>query len=445
MLRLVMPSILSTLPQKISIQRIVQAALDAADPALAVQRVLHLSDHQLRASGVTYDLSKFSKIHLLSIGKAGGRLAVALEALLGGFLSRGLVIVKTAEQPPLSLSTVFVGGHPVPDENSLAAGKAVLDFLAGIGPDDLLICAISGGASALIAAPHAPITLADLQDLTSRLLACGAPIHEINTLRRHLDLLKGGGFLQQTGATVLSLILSDVIGNELHAIASGPTAADPSTRADALQILQKYDLSGQVAQSILTVLQDAPETLKPGHPRLNNVQNLLIGSNLMAIHAALRQAADEGFHPYLLRADLGGEARDAAIELCRALRWACQRGEPVARPFCMVAGGETTVTLHGNGRGGRNTELALAAVTELADFPNVLLLSLATDGEDGPTDAAGAIVNGETWQRAKTLGLGPIDHLQRNDSYSFFEALDDLVKTGPTGTNVNDLVFLFGF
>ncbi len=440
-----MPSILSTLPQKKSIQRILQTALDAADPALAVQHALHLGEHRLHVSGETYDLSKFSKIHLLCIGKAGGRLAAALESLLGGTLFRGLVIVKAVEQPPLSLSTVFVGGHPVPDERSLAAGKAVLDFLIGVGPGDLLICAISGGASALIAAPHAPITLTALQDLTSRLLACGASIHEINTLRRHLDLLKGGGFLRQTGATVLSLILSDVIGNELHAIASGPTAADPSTRADALQILQKYDLSGQVAQDILTVLQDAPETLKPDHPRLNNVQNILIGSNLMAIHAALRQAADEGFHPYLLRANLGGEARDAAIELCGALRWACQRGEPVARPFCMVAGGETTVTLHGNGRGGRNTELALAAVTELADFPNVLLLSLATDGEDGSTDAAGAIVNGETWRRAKTLGLGSIDYLRRNDSYSFFAALDDLVKTGPTGTNVNDLVFLFGF
>jgi glycerate 2-kinase len=436
---------LSALQQGQSVLRILQAALDAADPVQAIRRAVSLREGQLTASGVVYDLSTFPKIHLLSIGKAGGTLSSALEALLGGFLTRGLVITKTDDQPPLNRCTVIQGSHPIPDERSLAAGNAVLDFLHGIGPDDLLICAISGGASALIAAPHAPITLAELQTLTSLLLACGADIGEINTLRRHLDVLKGGGFLHQTEATVLSLILSDVVGNALNIIASGPTVADSSTSADAFRILEKYNLLEQVSESILTVLKNEINSLQPTDRRLKNVQNLLIGSNLMAIHAGLRQAADEGFAPYLLRADLAGEAREAAVELCGALRWACQRGEPVARPFCMIAGGETTVTIHGEGRGGRNTELALAAVTELADFPNVLLVTLATDGEDGPTDAAGAIVNGESWQRAKRLGYSPAAHLQRNDSYSFFAALDDLIKTGPTGTNINDLVFLFGF
>ncbi|MGC1377137.1 MAG: glycerate kinase [Anaerolineales bacterium] len=436
---------LSNLQQGSAVMRILQAALDAADPAQAVLRAVQLQGQRLIVLGVEYDLSAYRQIHLLSFGKAGWTLARALEDLMGGLLSRGLVVAKTADQTPPGRFTIMEGGHPIPDERSLAAGEATRRFLGAIGPDDLLICAISGGGSALIAAPRPPIKLTDLRAITARLLACGATIDEINTSRRHLDILKGGGFLLQTKATVLSLILSDVVGNSLEAIASGPTAADPSTRADALRILQKYNLLAVVSEDILSVLQNAPETLKPGNPRLETVRNALIGSNLTALHAALRQAADEGFHPYLLRTNLTGEAREAAFELSGALRWACQRGEPVARPFCMVAGGETTVTLRGNGRGGRNTELALAAVTELVDFPNALLVTLATDGEDGPTDAAGAVVSGATWRRAQTLGLHPGDYLQRNDSYSFFAALDDLLKTGPTGTNVNDLVFLFGF
>lgn len=436
---------LSSLPQSQAVLNILQAALVAADPAEAIRRAVQLHGTHLHVSGAAYDLSDFRKIHLLSIGKAGGMLAFALEQLLGRFLAQGLVITKTTDQPPLSLCTVIQGAHPIPDERSLAAGQAVARFLGEISPDDLLLCTISGGASALIAAPHAPLTLAALQTLTSHLLACGANIEEINTLRRHLDSLKGGGFLRHTDATVLSLILSDVVGGTPSAVASGPTAADPSTSADALKILEKYNLLGQIPAQVISALHNAPETIKPGDSRLSNVRNIMIGNNLMALQAALRQAADEGFHPYLLRANLSGEAREVAVELCAALRWACQRGEPVARPFCMVAGGESTVTLRGSGRGGRNTELALAAVTELAEFPNVLLVTLATDGEDGPTDAAGAIVNGESWRRAKSQGLSPMAHLQNNDSYSFFAALNDLLKTGSTGTNVNDLVLLFGF
>jgi hydroxypyruvate reductase len=439
---------LSSLQQGGAVMRILGAALDAADPAQAILRAVHLQGQRLMAPGMEYDLSAYRQIHLLSFGKAGWTLARAIEDLMGGFVSRGLVVAKTADQTPLSRFTVMEGGHPIPDGRSLAAGEAVLRFLGAVGPDDLLICAISGGGSALIAAPRHPIKLTDLRAITARLLACGATIDEINTLRRHLDVLKGGGFLLQTKATVLSLVLSDVVGNSLEVIASGPTAADPSTRADALRILEKYNLLAVVSDDILSVLENAPETLKPGNPRLETVQNVLIGSNLTALHAALRQAADEGFHPYLLRANLTGEAREVAVELSQALRWACQRGEPVARPFCMAAGGETTVTLREDGLtglGGRNTELALAAVTELTDFPDALLVTLATDGEDGPTDAAGAVVSGETWWRARMLGLRPGAYLQRNDSYSFFAALDDLIKTGPTGTNVNDLVFLFGF
>ena len=432
---------LSALEQGGAILRILQAALAAADPAQAVRRAVRFDGRHLVVSGVAYDLPAYRQVHLLSLGKAGWTLAQALDELIGGFVSWGLIVTKAAVPTHPGRYTVIQGGHPIPNERSLLAGRAVLGFLGAVGPDDLLICAISGGGSSLVSLPHHPLKLADLQTLTTRLLACGATIHEINTLRRHLDVLKGGGFLRQTNAAVLSLVLSDVIGNALQVIASGPTAADPSTRENALQVLHKYNLLAGISDThILNVLQNTPETLKPGEPRLRTVQNILIGSNQASIRAALQQAADEGLHPHLLRADLEGEARQAAAELCRTLRSA-----PVARPFCIVAGGETTVTIKGNGLGGRNTELALAAVHELAEFPATLLVTLATDGEDGPTDAAGALVSDQTRQRAQAMGLDPGDYLRRNDSYSFFAALGDLIKTGPTGTNVNDLSFLFGF
>jgi hydroxypyruvate reductase len=234
-----------------------------------------------------------------------------------------------------------------------------------------------------------------------------------------------------------------VVGNPLEAIASGPTAPDPATRAQALSLLEKYGLRGKIPASISTILEQAPETPKPGDPLFVRVQNVIVGSGLLAAQAALAQAGTEGFNPYLLRIDLQGEARQVAFELATILRQAKRTGDPVPRPACIVAGGETTVTLHGKGKGGRNTELALAAVTELADFPGVMLVTLATDGEDGPTDAAGAVVTGESFRQAVENNLHPDDFLARNDSYSFFSALDDLLKPGPTGTNVNDLAFLF--
>ena len=276
------------------------------------------------------------------------------------------------------------------------------------------------------------------------MLASGAPIDEINLLRRRLERLKGGGLLRlSNGATIISLILSDVVGNLLEAIASGPTAPDPARRADALALLDKYELRAKISNSIPAILEQAAETPKPGDPIFAKVQNVIVGSGLLAAQAALAQAVTEGFNPYLLRIDLQGEARQAAFELATFLRQAKLTGDPVPRPACIVAGGETTVTLQGKGKGGRNTELALAAVTELADFPGVLLATLATDGEDGSTDAAGAVVTGESYRRALELKLHPDDYLVRNDAYSFFAAMDDLLKPGPTGTNANDLAFLF--
>ncbi len=427
-----------------SITRILAAAITAVEPGAAVARFVRRSGDIVVVAGREYQLADFRSVRLLGLGKAALAMSIQLARILGNRLDAGLIITKYAKEIPGSPFTILAGGHPIPDARSLDAGQKTLEFLSTLGPNDLLFCLISGGGSALMAAPWEGVSLPDLQALTAALLASGAPIDEINLLRRRLDQVKGGGLVRlSNGASLVSLILSDVVGNSLEAIASGPTVPDPATRTDALALLQNYHLLGKIPASIPAMLEQAPETLKPGDPFFAKVQNVIVGSGLLAAQAALAQARTEGFNPYLLRIDLQGEARQAAFELATFLRQAKRTGEPVPRPACIVAGGETTVTLHGKGKGGRNTELALAAVTELADFPGVLLVTLATDGEDGPTDAAGAVVTGASFRRAIDMNLHPDDYLTRNDSYTFFTALDDLLKPGPTGTNVNDLAFLF--
>jgi hydroxypyruvate reductase len=354
-------------------------------------------------------------------------------------LAGALVITKHASLPGIEIATVLESGHPVPDARSLAAGEAALEFVSGLRADDLLVCLISGGGSALMTAPV--VSLEDMQALTSALLACGARIDEINTLRRHLDRVKGGGIAKATNARVLSLILSDVVGSPLEAIASGPTAPDLTTRAEAMEILSKYHLREELPAAISHSLETNPETSKQADPIFSRVQNVIVGDNALALQAALGRAEKEGFHAESLGSSWQGEARDVGLDLARKLRVATKQ---LTRPFCLIAGGETTVTIQGDGKGGRNQELALAAVPELAGLKNVLLISLATDGEDGPTDAAGAVVTGESLQRTGSLGLDVTDHLFRNDAYPFFEQLGDLLKIGPTGTNVNDIVFLLG-
>jgi glycerate 2-kinase len=433
-------------PQGGHITRILAAAINAVDPGAAVERFVRREGQSLNISGRVYDLPSFNRVVLLGMGKASLAMSEALVKILGPRLSVGLVVPKQVTPGFNHPLTILSGGHPIPDERSLKAGNEIIELVSGLQAGDLLFCLISGGASALVAAPVEGISLTDLQVLTSVLLGCGASINEINTLRRRLDRTKGGGIVKMAaGATVVSLILSDVVGNSLETIASGPTAPDPATRADALSILAKYELETRTPIPVLQALRTSPETPKPGDPIFQKVQNVIVGSNLLAAQGALTQAEAEGFRPYLLRTDLVGEARKAAFELATFLRQACLTGDPIAGPACIVAGGETTVTLLGNGKGGRCTEMALSAVSELADFPGVMLVTLATDGEDGPTNAAGAVVTGETFRRASELGIHPGKFLEQNDSYSFFSALEDLLKPGPTGTNTNDLVFLFIF
>ncbi len=416
-----------------SVTHVLSSAFNAIESGRAVKE--YLREHELPFA---------QRVFALGLGKAACAMTQALIDKTN--LADTLVITKHASALTIELFdqtqskpvTVIEGDHPVPGEASIEAGKAAMKFVSQLTSDDLLICLISGGGSALMASPRVP--LADLQSLTFELLACGARIDEINTLRRHLDQLKGGGLAYfANGARIVSLLLSDVVNDSFEAIASGPTAPDPTTRADALSIIEKYNLKNKIADSIARSLQ---ETLKPNDPIFDRVQNIVIASNKIALFAAQAQARSEGFQTKIIQTGVQGEARMVGHKLARQFK---ESLETMRRPFCLLGGGETTVTLIGNGKGGRNQELALAAVDVLAGLENIMFISLATDGEDGPTDATGAVVTGESAQLAESLGMSAADYLSRNDAYSFFDALNDLVKTGPSGTNVNDLVFCFAF
>lgn len=426
-------------PRGNDIAQILSACIEAVEPGNALRRFVKREKNLLLIAGQKYQLDEFDSATVLGLGKATEAMSLALLDILGSYPSRGLLIPKQAFDSPASGFTVLPGGHPVPTEASVTAGDKAFDLAFSLTERDLLICLISGGGSALMTSPHRGLHLADLQTLTKLLLACGARVDEINTLRRHLDRVKGGGIAKTAHpAKVVSLILSDVVGNPLEAIASGPTAPDPSTKEDALNILKKYGLNEKVPPAVLQVLEDSPETPKPNDPLFEQVQNVLVGSNSLAAQAGLEMAESLGFHTQFLGDTWQGEARDVANDLCGHFK------RDHKRPFCLIAGGETTVTVRGNGRGGRNQELALAAAIEMDGMEKVMLVALATDGEDGPTDAAGAVVTQETIQHAKKIGIDAEYFLRNNDSYSFFDQIGDLLKKGSTGTNVNDLIFLFG-
>jgi glycerate 2-kinase len=433
-------SILSHHPRGDQISTILTSAINAVEPGKAIRNVVKRQNDCLIYDSNKIDLKHFSHIYLIAIGKAAVSMGNTLADIVDEKLTRGWVVPKYEGQEIYPKFTVIPGGHPLPDEKSLSAGELLLDVASSFSDNDLVFCLISGGGSALVTAPYAGISLQDVRDMTRDLLACGARIDEINTLRRHLDRIKGGGLARAIApAKLISLILSDVVNSPLETIASGPTAPDPSTIEDTREIIHKYQLQGKIPKSILTHFERQLETPKPGDKLFNNVKNILVGSNEIASDAAAKTAQSFGFHCDNLGNAWQGEAREVAKNLVEKL---LSTGES---SLCMIAGGETTVTLQGGGKGGRNLELALAAVPLLDGVPDVMLVTLATDGEDGPTDAAGAVVTGETANRAKKLGLDVEVYLDDNDSYHFFEKLGDLLKPGPTGTNVNDLTFLFRF
>jgi hydroxypyruvate reductase len=446
---------LKTAPWGGRVARILSAALKAVEPGTAVATHMQRRGDSLWVAGQEYDLQRYRRVWIVGAGKAGAPMANSVAGILGERLSGGLVVVKEgyagwSGSLPDSLRLVEAG-HPIPDERGMRGAQQIASLLAGLTADDLVICLLSGGGSALLVSPAPGLSLADLQVLTGALLACGASIDEINTLRKHLEQLKGGGLARLASpASLVTLVLSDVVGDPLDVIASGPTVPDPSTFEEAWQIIERYGLAGRLPGALVLRLQRGrrgglPETPKPGEPLFDKVKNAVVGSNLTAAQAALEQAQAEGFHSLLLTTRLQGEARQAGRFLAAILRQIAADGWPLPRPACLVAGGETTVTLAGDGLGGRNQELALGALIDLAGLEEVALLTLATDGGDGPTDAAGAIVTGRSLTRAQQMGLDPRLYLARNDAYHFFAPLGDLIRTGPTQTNVTDLAFLFAF
>jgi len=383
---------------------------------------------------------------LVAVGKAAPQMAEAVEHIAGGRFTRGLVVTKHGHAATYrGRCEVIEAGHPVPDAEGMRAGQAVISLLDELTAKDLLIVAVSGGASALLCAPSEGITLAAKQQTTDLLLRAGADIHELNCVRKHLSRLKGGNLAARAyPARVLSLLLSDVVGDALDVIGSGLTAPDPSTFSQAIRILENRAVLPHIAREVRERLEkgasgEIPETPKPGDGVFENVSNVIVGSNRQALEAAAEEAKRRGYRPLILSSRIQGEAREAARLHSDILWEVVTSGHPLHPPACILSGGETTVTVRGEGKGGRNQEFALAAALALQGATNVLLLSAGTDGGDGPTDAAGAMANGETVARAAERGVDAASYLARNDSYAFFDALGDLLKTGPTGTNVMDV------
>jgi glycerate 2-kinase len=428
-----------------SARAIFEAAVRAVDPAEAIRRHLVRRGDQLAIGGEAVDLPRLRRCVVVGLGKAGAPMAAAVEEILGDRIERGVVVTKYGHVQPTRTIRLHEAGHPVPDDAGIAGAQAVLDQVQGLGPDDLVLVLISGGGSALTPAPVAGITLAEKQALTKALLACGADIREMNALRKHISRIKGGQLARAASpARVFTLILSDIVGDPLDAIASGPTVPDPRTYADALAILDKYRIRQEIPASIRTHLEAGaagriPETPKPDDPLFARVRSVMVASNIQALEAAKAEAQRRGFQAMILSSFIEGETREIARMHAALALEVRASGNPLRPPACLITGGETTVTLKGKGKGGRNQEFALAAALDIAGMPDVVVLSAGTDGTDGPTDAAGALVDGETVARAGDLGLAPRAALDGNDAYPFFEQLGDLVITGPTRTNVMDV------
>jgi len=421
------------------IRALIDSAMAAADPARAL------------AANWPHILNDGGPAYIVGAGKAALEMAAKAAALYDGPIVDGAVAVvperlaRLTEQP--ARFRAFPVAHPLPDERNLVAARAIADVARWAGEDDKVLVLLSGGGSAHLMLPAGDLELEDVRLVTEALLRAGAPIHELNIVRKHCELLKGGGLARLAApAAVWTFILSDVVGDSLDTIASGPTASDPSTYDDALDVIRRYNVSSLVPAVTAHLEAGArgvhPETLKPGDPVLARVNNLLIGSNRQVLLAARQIAARAGWQVVGFEMGVEGEARRIGLGQGVMAHDLARRPD---KPCCWLIGGETTVTVHGSGKGGRNQELALSAAITMDGIKGVALASFATDGVDGASDAAGAIVTGETCARARALGLDPQEYLNNNDSHSFFEQVGGLIHTGPTGTNVNDIAFLLAY
>jgi glycerate 2-kinase len=431
---------------KKTLEDIFRAGLKAVDPERAVRKYVRCEGNQLFVGDCSYNLDHFKKIFLIGAGKGTAPMAKSLEDILGARLTHGWIIVKYGHGMPLKRTDIMEAGHPIPDDAGLRATEEILKQAQGCTGEDLIMCAFSGGGSALLPAPSSPITLDQKQETTRLLLECGATINEINAIRKHLSRSKGGWLAKEAyPATIVSLLVSDVIGDRLDVIASGPTVPDESTYSDCIKIIDRYELSDRLPNSVAEYFKKGaagslPETPKAGDPVFSKVQNLIVGNNRESLLAAKERAISLGYNTIVLSSQIEGEAREVAQVFAAIGKEISQANLPISPPACVIAGGETTVTIQGRGKGGRNQELALACAIAIDGWKGISLLSAGTDGTDGPTDAAGAIVNGTTCKRARQTNLDPRDFLLANDSYTFFESLGDLLKTGPTRTNVMDII-----
>jgi glycerate 2-kinase len=428
-----------------SAKEIFRFSLNAVDPFYAIKKQVKLVEDTLWVAGRLYHLKDIRRILVIGAGKASAPMAQAVEKILGSGIHKGIVVTKHGYVAPLKKIQLVEGGHPLPDKGGIKGTKRILRLISNLDQNDLVICLISGGGSALLVSPSPGISLKEKKELTDQLLRCGANIKEINTIRKHISQVKGGRLAQLAHpAYVMTLILSDVIGSRIDSIASGPTAPDTTTFSDCLKILQKYKLKDKIPPSIYDHLKKGAqgkieETPKPGDPIFKKVRHFIIGSNSLALEAAKQKAEDLGFNTIILSRPVSGDTTRAALRHANFAKRIQEKGDPVFPPACLISGGEATVKVRGKGLGGRNQEFVLVGATKIAGLENMVMLSAGTDGTDGPTDAAGAICDGRTIKKAIPKGLDPKQYLDNNDSYHFFQKLGDLLKTGPTNTNVMDV------
>jgi glycerate 2-kinase len=420
-------------------------ALHAVQPDDAIRRHCKYEGKTLFIGNREYHLPGYKNVFVVGAGKAGAPMAAAIEDLIGESVTEGIVTVKYGHGSDLNRIKLKEAAHPLPDENGRHAASAIYNLAERAGKDDLVLCLISGGGSALMPFPYDGLTLKDKQDTVKALLSCNASIHEINTIRKHISKIKGGQLARAAyPATIVTLMLSDVVGDDLDIIASGPTVPDKSTFADCRDIFHRHNLSSRIPERILKHIELGisgliPETPKSTDPAFNKTHNLIIGSNIESLFAAKVEAGHLGYHVLLLSSMIEGETRYVAQVHAAVAKEIIKTGNPLPKPACILSGGETTVSVTGSGLGGRNQEFALSASIDIAGNKNIVILSGGTDGTDGPTDAAGAFSDTHTVKRAEKLNLDPYQFLLNNDAYHFFQKLGDLFITGPTQTNVMDL------
>jgi glycerate 2-kinase len=429
------------------LRKMIGRALEAVNAGTALRRVIKKDGDLLTVGSRRYDLRHFERVVVVGAGKATAPMARTIEQILGRRLDSGRIIVKYGHAVPTKRIVVEEAAHPLPDRAGQLAAQRLLALASSLTARDLLIVLLSGGASSLMPAPASGITLADKQHVTKQLLRCGADIGEINTVRKHLSSLKGGRLAESTKATVITLILSDVLGDDLSAIASGPTAPDPTTYGEAIECLKRYRVWSASPTAVRRHLEQGrrgrlTETPKPGSPIFRRVQHQIVGNSELAIAAVTRTAREAGLRTIIYSTTLTGEARVVGSKFGTLARTILSKESPVSRPCCIVAGGETTVTVKGPGKGGRAQEFAVAAAKAIAGLANVWVAAVGTDGTDGPTQVAGALVSGETLAKARRLGIDLDSALAQNNTFPALRALRSHITTGPTGTNVNDLYVL---